>query len=238
MNTMVTLSPEMKEKEILSRMELRLIDPSDGNVFQNWLDLRKQFVDAQGWLEGSESDYDRYDADLRTLHIVTMREGKIVSGLRLTPFDRPQDSLSWSMLTDEMKQEALAKLPIEGKWSGWDLTRLVVGEGIGEVKEIVQSFMEMLGAGYALTNKVDDNPQWLFVTYQPFFKFFARQGIGFSPLAKGKISERDNYECVLSYAKPAERTEWLRNTTDPRFSVNYDSVVRGIKSVESWEIVG
>ena len=235
---MATPNPEMKEKEILSPMELRLIDPSDREAFQDWLDLRKQFVDAQGWLEGAESDFDRYDADPRTLHIVTMREGKIVSGLRLTPFDRPQDSLSWSMLTPEMKQEAAAKLPIDEKVGGWDLTRLVVGEGIGEMKELVQSFMEMLGAGYALTNKVEDDPRWFFVTYQPFFMFFARQGIEFTALAKGQISENDPYECVLSYANPAERTEWLGNATGARFNANYESVIRGMKSVESGEIAG
>jgi hypothetical protein len=237
---MTVANPEMKEKETSSRVELRLIDPSDTEAFQDWLELRKQFVDAQGWLEGAESDFDRYDADPRTLHIVTMREGKIVSGLRLTPFDRPQDSLSWSMLTPEMKQEATMKLPIDEKIGGWDLTRLVVGEGIGEMRELVQSFMEMLGAGYALTRKAEDDldPRWFFVTYQPFFMFFARQGIEFTALAKGQISESDAYECVFSYANPAERTEWLGNATGARFNANFESVIRGIKSVESGEIVG
>ena len=235
---MTAANPEMKEKETSSRMELRLIDPSDGEAFQDWLELRKQFVDAQGWLEGAESDFDRYDADHRTLHIVTTREGKIVDGLRLTPFDQLQDSLSWSMLTPEMRQEAESKLPAGEKIGGWDLTRLVVGDGVGEMKELVQSFMEMLGAGYALTSKIEDNPRWFFVTYQPFFMFFARQGIEFTALAKGQISEGDPYECVLSYADPAERTEWLSNATGTRFTTNYESVIRGMKSVESGEIAG
>ena len=231
-------NPEVKERETLSTMELRLIDPSDGETFQEWLELRKQFVDARGWLEGSTSDYDRDDANHRTLHIVTMKEGRIVAGMRLTPFDRPQESLSWSMLTDEMKQEASAKLPINGRWNGWDLTRLVVGDGIGDTKDIVQSFMEMMGAGYALTNKVEDDPQWLFVTYQPFFMFFARQGVEFTSLAKGQISESDPHECVLSYVNTKARTEWLSNTTNERFHENYESLVRGIKSVETGEIAG
>jgi hypothetical protein len=235
---MATPNPEIKEFETSPSMELCLIDPSDGETFQEWLDLRKQFVDAQGWLEGSNSDYDRDDANPKTLHIVTKREGKIVSGMRLTPFDQPQDSLSWSMLTDEMKQEASAKFPINGRWNGWDLTRLVVGDGIGDMKDLVQSFMEMMGAGYALTNKVEDDPQWLFVTYQPFFMFFARQGVEFTALAKGQISESDKHECVLSYVNTKARTEWLSNTTNERFRANYDSVVRGMKSVETGEIAG
>lgn len=235
---MATPNPEIKEFETSRSMELCLIDPSDSETFEEWLNLRKRFVDAQGWLEGNNSDYDRDDADPKTLHIVKKREGKIVSGMRLTPFERPQDSLSWSMLTDEMKQEASTKFPINGRWNGWDLTRLVVGEGIGEMKELVESFMEMMGAGYALTNKVEDDPQWLFVTYQPVFMFFARQGVEFTALARGQISESDPHECVLSYVNTDARVEWLSNTTNERFRTNYDSVMRGAKSVETGEIAG
>jgi N-acyl-L-homoserine lactone synthetase len=227
---MTVINPEAGERGVEPPLRLRVIDKSDEDAFSQWLTVRRTFVEAQGWRYGDDTD--AYDADEATLHIVSAKDREIAAGLRLTPCEHPEKTLSWSMLSGDMQSAAREHLPSDDPVGVWDLTRLVVGEIDKEM--VVEAFFEMLGAGMALTERLDEAPRWYFTTTLPLYVFFQQQGVGFTPVVKGKISESDTYDSVFCYADPAERTAWLQSA--PGHRANYEAVVRGVKMIQQGRV--
>ena len=225
---MTLVTPETRERYSEPPMTLRVINQTDPEAFQEWLRLRQTFVEAQGWRYGDDADV--YDEDEETLHIVSVDDSnQIAAGLRLTLRDEPEQTLSWSMLSSTMQEEAKGRLPADDPSAIWDLTRLVSGDI--DKRAAVTAFFEMLGVGVALNQKLgSDNPRWYFTTTYPLFAFFRQQGIEFTPLTRGKISPSDTFDSVFCYADPVERTEWLQHAPE-RYQATYEAVSRGIDTV-------
>jgi hypothetical protein len=129
--------------------------------------------------------------------------------MRLTPAAAPEETLSWSMLTPAMRQEAAAHLPEPTGEAIWDLTRLVSTSG--GVRENVDTFVQMFAVGLSLNQEMTPHPRWFFTTTKPFFHFFKRQGIEFTPVVQGRINAADDYESVFCYIDPAAYLEKIKS---------------------------
>lgn len=191
--------------------------PAD--VQTDWLRIRQDFVEQKGWRSGD--DYDDYDSDASTLQLLLQNtQGDVSAGLRLTPRDSIQDTLSWGMLPD-LAESDIADLtgPV------WDLTRAIPG-AVDNPHQIMPALAELFGAGLAATQLVDSNPRWVFATDRQFMAAFKRYGIEFTPIDG---TRRGDYQ--LSYAYPAVRTQFLIDHQD-QFPAAHASVQRGIATMQ------
>lgn len=186
---------------------LYLTTADDEDVFREWLEVRREYVEGRGWRFGD--DRDEYDANPDTLHILMRKGESIFAGMRLTPAVVPEETLSWTMLTPAMQQEAAARLPEPTGETIWDLTRLVSTSG--DVNENVDTFVQMFAVGLSLNQESAPYPRWFFTTTKPFFRFFRRQGIEFTPVVQGKINAADDHESVFCYIDPASCLEKIKS---------------------------
>ena len=83
-------------------MELIVSDGIDisGPDDEEWMLLRKQFVENQGWMQVDGTDHDRYDRDPNTRQLVYRHCSKIMVGMRITPVETCLGSLSLEMMSD------------------------------------------------------------------------------------------------------------------------------------------
>ena len=210
------------------RVRTELITPLDQEEFDKWLQLRQKYMEVQGWHYGD--DHDRYDDDPRTLHVVKEREDTkdIMVGMRLTPCDSVEESLSLSMLSPKLQEQVRENLP--GDMNNiWDLTRLIPGNLAKE--EAVDVILETFGTGLAASLSRSPEglpPQWIFATTPAFAAFFRRQGIDFIELARGKNKPGDTKDTVFCYARPAEDTARIRREEHP----SHIAVDRGVEAAE------
>lgn len=223
MTTSIDLPPSSDSPQTV---KTELISPQDEEEFHRWLKVRQNYMEAQGWHFGD--DHDRYDEDPRTIHIIKERETnkEIMVGMRLTPCDSVEESLSLGMLSPELQEQTRMNLP-DGMNNIWDLTRLIPGDLTKD--EAVDAILETFGTGLAVsTNRspADLPPQWIFATTPAFANFFRRQGINFIELARGKNKPDDTKDTVFCYAQPAEDTARLRSQNYP----SHLAVDRGIEA--------
>jgi N-acyl-L-homoserine lactone synthetase len=207
------------------------VTPEDP-LFTEWLLARQMFMERQGWTSGN--DMDAYDLNPQTIQLLNMNAGVIESGLRLTPHQTIEDTMSWSWLPDELKERALPNLP-DAPHGVWDLTRLVPGDATPD--RAAASLVELFGAGYELTKQEGNDPRWIFATTQPFLRYFQQQGIEFTPIVKGKFSANDKFNSVLCYADPAHKTTLLHESLHEGHQRTYAAVVKGMAAVGLREVM-
>lgn len=181
---------------------LKVVSPDDKEPFQNWLDIRQEFMERMRWHFGDDTD--EYDnPQYGTIHVITEKDGEIVAGMRATPCLDVERSLSWSMLSPTMQDEARSALPQDRNDNIWDITRLVPGHADSE--SVKTAFLEMFGACLALTqNDRADPPRWFFATTRQMFVFFKRYGIELKEVVRGRIKETDPDDSIFCYANPVD----------------------------------
>ncbi|MNR03580.1 hypothetical protein D3C85_1194790 [compost metagenome] len=182
-------------------------------------------MEERRWSSGY--DRDAYDDDPATIQLLNMQGDTIEAGLRLTPRSRIEDTMSWSWLPEELQMRAREVMSLE-EGVVWDLTRLVPGHVSPE--RSTESLVELFGAGYALSHKVDKSPRWIFATTVPFYRYFSQQGISFTPIVRGKFSERDKHDSILCYTDPIQGTQYLEQAEAHGMTLN--AVHRGIEAAK------
>ena len=205
---------------------IRRIDPSDG-LFDSWLTVRQAFMEQRGWHYGD--DRDEYDHDPLTIQLLNTRGTEIESGLRLTYRPDIEQTMTWSWLPPELQEAARATMP-ETPHGVWDLTRLV--PGVVTPDRAIATMAELFGAGYEATRQYTASPRWVFATTIPFYRHFERQGIGFTPIVRGKFQPDDTHESILCYADPMLRTEYLWESDDRQHGMTRSAVERGRAGIQ------
>lgn len=183
---------------------------------EEWLNTRQSYMEAMGWRNGN--DYDDYDKDPATVHLLLQNDkDQITAGMRLTPRPSIESTLSWSMIPG---LDSRIVEDINGPV--WDLTRLVPGV-IDDNGERMAAFAELFGAGLASNLQTDENPRWIFAITKPFLVAFKRYGIEFTP-----ILGAENEHALLAWARPVERTAYLRDNQS-RYPSAHASVELGLR---------
>lgn len=229
---MLQTNPEAARHAMDAPLSLYLTNPDDEDVFREWLDLRQEYVERQGWRFGD--DRDEYDANPDTLHILMRRGESIFAGMRLTPAGTPEETLSWSMLTPAMQEEAAARLPEPTGEPVWDLTRLI-NTGAG-MHENVDTFIQMFAVGLGLSQERTSHPRWFFTTTKPFFRFFKLQGIEFDPLVQGRINASDEHESVFCHIDPAICLERIKSQPAVHAKV-FQAAMKGMALLEDKQVL-
>ncbi len=215
-----------QEHEKCTDVELRRIDARDP-LFESWISAREEFVKAQGW--GTGNDPDRYDQQsAKTLQLVNVTPQGIEAGLRLTPCDSIEATLSWSWLPPQLQEQARQSEFFQNeKTKVWDLTRLVASGASPDRK--MTSIIELLGAGFEITERHDDSvpSRWVFATTPAFCRLFRQSGIEFTPIVQGKFSQGDKTDSVLCYADPSSRAEFLDESDTGHLTAVRDAVAKG-----------
>jgi N-acyl-L-homoserine lactone synthetase len=224
---MVQTNPEAVSRVQEAPLSLHLISAADEGLFREWLDRRQEYVERRGWRVGD--DRDEYDANPDTLHVLMRKDETIFAGMRLTPASTPEETLSWSMLTPAMQEEATAHLPEPNGEAIWDLTRLV-STGTDR-HETVDAFIQMFAVGLGLNQEVTPHPRWFFTTTRPFFRMFKWKGIEFTPIVQGKISAADQYESVFCYIDPATCLEKIKSRPAAHRNV-FEAAMKGMALLE------
>lgn len=178
------------------------------------LRMRLDYVNKMGWLNSDRtSDLDLYDdLGMDTQHIVHRDDsGKLVAGMRLTPIDSLEQSLSYvEMIGDDhsyrynVSQQFSAHRTAEHeKVQLWDLTRLVHDTTREGSNSVLPAFLEMFGAGLAVTESTDasNRPWWIFLTTGKIKNTLERCGIEVHLLGQQSDGENPSYCCLV---KPEE----------------------------------
>lgn len=206
------------------------IDP-EHPLFGKFLDARGDFVKWKGWKapESGEDDWDRFDDDLDTAHFVSVdKHGDIIAGLRLTPVDSIEESLSWTMLTDEMRAAALASgnVPDTEDQIVWDMTRLISGkkrlgprllsENIRKqytkIRKIEQ-IARLYGEGYSWTvYSREQPPVWIFATEESYADVMEKYGAPITRIVSGRVDPEDDQDVVFGYIEPVELYRQISKT--------------------------
>lgn len=192
---------------------------------QEWLELREKKVIELGWRtpEQQQNDDDDYDADPSTAQFIFKNQaGEVTGGMRLTPRESIDQTLSWSMLASVPET---AKQTVTGPV--WDLTRLIISdERIPNPMDRLSACAELFGAGFAYIKQLtgEDNPAWVFTVGRDFFKSFKRFGIEFTEIEGTEQPDGS----LLCFAYPKDRTKFLEDHKD-EYSYAYASVMQGIE---------
>ena len=85
---------ERSSTELIVSDGIGISGPDD----EEWMLLRKQFVENQGWMRVDGTDHDRYDRDPNTRQLVYRHCSQIMVGMRITPVETCLESLSLEMM--------------------------------------------------------------------------------------------------------------------------------------------
>ncbi len=215
-----------KDFQTKDEYEITLDGKLTAEQFSEWLEARQAFMEMMGWKFGPDND--EYDEDPKTFHILNIKPGNhMQAGLRLTPRQSIDETLSFGMMPLHLKEEALLKVGNMGPV--WDLTRLVPGKA--GLADPVGVFSELFAAGFAMIQQhYDSDPRWIFATSAPFFDIFKDNGIEFTEVVRGRFNPDDSYDSVFCYADPLERTQFLIDNR-AEYPVAYRNVMAGIDRV-------
>ncbi len=187
--------------------ERRFLQPHD-EQFEEWLTIRHEFMARKGWRTPEAGEWDEYDETPETAHVVLYGEGgRLLFGMRLTPIDSVDASMSWRMVADSNIHEqvteherTLAPLPVEGLW---DLTRLVPGEHIRS-EESHEAIPRLFHEGLMHCQKQGDaNPAWVFALDKVTHRWLTSQGVAVSILGRDHVGA-DKQETLFGLVYPAE----------------------------------
>ena len=255
------LSSQARELEVpnFTYGKVHVIDPQTEEAASMiradlYMELRTTYVKKNGWLADTHNtDYDVYDDDPDTRYYVqTVEAGadhaqRIVCGLRLTPVNYVEDSLSWSMLGVQpgLQEEIMtANAPIiaevnERTNSGgvWDLTRLVPQEDrslrIGPAA-IAKGIHQLIGAAIAETSiKPEKRPLWFFLVTDSFKKFLDSSGIAHEVIYSGRLKPEDKEVSHFCIVDPVDSYLRVSVSNTPSFKRTYEATTDGILN-ELW----
>lgn len=175
-------------------------------VAEAYLDARHKFVQEMGWLKDRENDLDVYDSNPSTFYCIRNKIDeksgaiKFAAGLRLTRAGRIEDSLSFSMLAQNLdmqwqtfanawKDRDVRRAMLDGNL--WDVTRQL-GRRDGSIspREIRESIAKSFGAAIGATAPTEDTV-WFFVTTKELKDMLERNGVELKVLSKGYVSLHD-----------------------------------------------
>lgn len=159
--------------------------------FDEWMEARHKFVIEKGWKPktGDVDDFDTYDHNPCTAQFgVYDQSHKLVHGMRLTPIDGFEQSLSWEMVEGSSIHEQVKELAmLDPSHQVWDLTRLVSGEA-ASMRSSYKTIPKLFGDGLRYcAAQGDEDPLWLFVLDAPMHRWLSRQGVDIITLAEGNV---------------------------------------------------
>lgn len=202
------------------------------------LEFRRKFVIRMGWVkEPYLDDHDRYDEDPSTIHFNSWHEsGEVLSGMRLTPLQTVEESLSVEMLATNlgMQRRALefGRTLDTSETDAWDLTRLVNRFDDEPLHyESLLSMLEVFGAGLAKTYPKDEKDLiWLFTTTGLMKSHLDKVGILAETVTQGEIGDNDNGDSFFCAVRPIDAMQFLRDNQD-QYGFTYQLVDEGFRSV-------
>jgi hypothetical protein len=184
----------------------KLLHPDDPQ-FAEWLLARQELMDDKGW-RAPGGEYDRYDDNLRTKHLVLYDEsGKLTFGMRLTPMESYNQTLSWEMVRPSTVH---AQVELGGRidpsQSVWDLTRLTPGHDV-PYRVRLNAIPRLFGEGLreCIANG-DPDPTWVFTLDEAMTRWLASQDVDFTILG-GAVLPGDTKMSRFGYIKPLHLAE-------------------------------
>jgi N-acyl-L-homoserine lactone synthetase len=193
-------------------------------LLEAFTQLRTDYVLQENWpIHHSGVDFDEYDGHLDTQYVVASAGNQVVAGMRLTPVDNIESSMSfgmWNNADDKTSfqaqyQDSINKISIDEQEQLWDITRLVTEANIlatQSTKKKVESragLLKILAA--AATIKHDHKGAvWVFTTTQKMRQFMERNSFKVTVIASGVISKSDGYESSLCIIRPHEVISHLK----------------------------
>lgn len=199
---MTLLESEFEQGPSKSPTHLRRVHPGDAH-FEEWLKARHQFMQRMGWQLNNE--YDQYDDNPKTAHItVNDDEGRLITGMRLTPIDDYQHGLSWSMLerAPDMRDDVIKSRELDVPLQVWDLTKLIQGETNVSSEVSQQAIARLFGEGLRISgaNSVEE-AMWVFAITTPLFRWLSMNGLQLHALAQARIAPNDKSSSIFGYAR-------------------------------------
>lgn len=172
--------------------------------FGEWLTARHTFMVERGWRDGEMSEWDVYDDNPYTGHIVISRDNKLVFGMRLTPVAGVEHSLSWGMVADSSIHSSIDTNEVNTLGdSVWDLTRLVPGEG-AHSRDGAEVIPMLFQEGFKYCQQIgSDDPTWVFALDGSMHRWLTAHGVAIEVLGKGIVGKDDN-ETLFGLVRPSE----------------------------------
>ena len=199
-----------------------LVQPEKGNVlvpyhtvklrpgtkqFDNWMQARHDFVVEKGWKPktGDVDDFDLYDGNADTAQFgVYDQAERLVYGMRLTPIEGFEQTLSWEMVENSSIQDQVNEAALlDPSHQVWDLTRLVPGEA-ASLRASYQTIPKLFGDGLrCCASQGDEDPLWVFVLDSPMSRWLLKQGVEIIKLGEGAVNG-DAVTSTFGCFRPAE----------------------------------
>ncbi|TAL14723.1 hypothetical protein EPN95_01900 [Patescibacteria group bacterium] len=199
------LLPENETKPTEGHIRVHHTSPGDSD-FTYWLDQRHKYMQKMGW--NLESEYDHYDDDPATKSIlISDDKDKLIVGMRLTPINGYQSSLSWDMLktAPHMQQEVVDSGSLDTESPVWDLTKLIQGDTRFSPELSQEAIGRLFGEGLQDSRVAGlDEPTWVFAITKPLFRLLSANGMHLRALSEGRISPDDRTESVFGYVRTIE----------------------------------
>jgi len=160
--------------------------------FDDWMQARHSFVIEKGWKPktGDIDDFDLYDGNSETAQFgVYDRTDRLVYGMRLTPIEGFEQSLSWEMIENSSIQEQVRSTELlDPSHQVWDLTRLVPGEA-ASIGASYKTIPKLFGDGLRhCVAEGDEDPLWVFVLDSPMSRWLSHQGVAVMKLGEGSVN--------------------------------------------------
>lgn len=216
-------------------------------LHEQYLGIRHEFSKIFDWpSKDMDSDKDRYDDNTQTSYVVIsfgesgQHESVFDCGMRLTPIETLEESLSWEMLTnnpqiiDNVSIDAKSEVDrLVAQGNAWDLTRLVANPELKtDTESRMQSFIKMFAAGiHASEVKGASEPVWMFTTTKSLWHFLNRLGIEPKVVAQGKISPDDKDTSLFGYITPKATYDGIEGSVSPELMVHAKNTYAKLKVI-------
>jgi N-acyl-L-homoserine lactone synthetase len=187
-------------------------------LMEGFTQLRTDYVLQESWpIHHSGIDYDEYDGRLDTQYVVASVGNQVVAGMRLTPIDTIESSMSYDMWNNAGDKEnfllqfntSMSNINFSEHEQLWDVTRLVTEANILATQsskkkaESRAGLLKILAAAATISTDSKESV-WVFTTTQKMRQFMDRNSFKVSVIASGTISESDGYESSLCIIRPHE----------------------------------
>jgi hypothetical protein len=172
--------------------------------YEAFLAARYDYMKDRGWITGELSDEDVYDLNFETIQLGAYTpDGKLVNGMRLTPIEHYQQSMSWEMIAHTPIADQVEATGIfDHEQPIWDLTRLVAGEARGRAS--FEAIPKLFGQGLReCQRRGDEDPLWIFLLDEAMERWLQRQQVAVTQLGRARING-DAHESVFGYVEPAQ----------------------------------
>jgi len=181
--------------------------------FDDWMQARHTFVIEKGWKPktGDADDFDLYDGNNETAQFgVYDQSDQLVYGMRLTPIEGFEQTLSWEMVENSSIQQQVEEATLlDTSHQVWDLTRLIPGEG-ATMRNSFKTIPKLFGDGLRhCAMKGDEDPLWVFVLDSSMNRWLSRQGVDVIKLGEGSVNgdvDISTFGCFRPAALAIDRT--------------------------------